>query len=305
MVKYKYNKLEYTIPNKVFIDKISLTYSPPNKTIEDIILGTITNKGWQQTWTKPYESYDNKNNLYCKNAVLDFDNSVGYLQVKPKFKKLNYLRLEYNPSKIDYESLVMSLDSIYEGLASSILSSGTVTRIDIATDIYYISPDQIIIDYSKIKSREVYCFGGNVQTIYVGKNESALRIRMYDKIAQINAHSKNKDKLKSIFNKWTRLELQYRPKSKKLDSFLNHKNIMLPLTFNATPENIYNDFVFQQDRDLAVIKGVRAGTVKMNKSYKEAFVAKLAKYGKSNIINPNTLWNTLPDAIKQIYPNVA
>ena len=110
MNKKKIDTFQYIHPDTVFIDNITLTYSPKNNSDKDHILKAVGNDGWLETWAKlkypkkeGAKKYLSASKHYQTSIALQFpdDNfthdNTALLEINPWVKSTGFLRLEYNP----------------------------------------------------------------------------------------------------------------------------------------------------------------------------------------------------------------
>ncbi len=314
-VFYKHNDFIYRHPKNLLIDRLTLTYNPPNKTDENNIIKAISSKGWLDTWANKDKKYAYPSKYYRKTIGISFDDSVfqntngALLGVDPRNNKntISFLRMDYNPNKISYEMICACLNDILPNGVDDLFNNGNVTRIDIALDIPLVTPQQIILDYKKTEYRETRQTSGILETLYIGKHDSDNQLVMYDKKKEILG-SKLKPKPFSDYQlsdeSLTRIELRHRPHNKmKLVGVLELGNLFKPMKITGTPLTIKNDKDLEVKRDLCVLKGYMNVQKSYTKAESKELSNKLNQIGKSNFLKINKLWNTLPNALKAAYPH--
>ena len=174
-------------------------------------------------------------------------------------------------------------------------------------DIKNVKPYQIIIDYMKSQFRTSILESGRPDTIYIGKDTGVNQLLMYDKCKEMKANNVIKPMSGYQFPDYdlTRIELRHRPKQAPnfAELFKLENMLVKSIAIFGTPTKIKGDNYFNAMRDLCVLKGIRHVLKQFTKKEFEELVDKLLKYSVPDFIDFKKLWETLPDALKQVYPN--
>lgn len=320
MIKVK-SPFKCKLPDKLFIDKISITYTPPIAE-QEYIKNTIKNVEWLNLWTtkkkksKKFDdptAYITTSNQY--KSVLDLwlpdddfqQDNLLMLELDSWKKETAFMRIEYNPSRISFNLLSVCLKHIMPDGLDSLFEGGKVTRLDIAMDIEDVKPFQLILDYGKMRFRTCYLESGIPNSIYIGKDTGENQIYMYDKIKEMK-NSKTTIKPFSNFQppkSLTRIELRHRPNSPtpKLTELLHLENLLTDkMHIIGPPAKLKLDTDFNLKHDLCVLKGIKAVLKQLTPTEQDDFKYKLMKFSAENFLDFNKLWETLPAALQQVYP---
>lgn len=185
---------------KTEIDKISFTLHIP--TIEE--RNSITHNlkyllygDGSQAQKNLYAIPTTKNGyrVSCK-IFLNNNNSFGVhgedsliIQCDPKYENYNYLRAEFNPSKVNLSTVKGICDKLlYNGYERII--SGVLTRIDTATLIHFCDIDDLIIHYPQMRKSTLHFSNGKLQTIYIGSKQGTHFVA-YSKTQEIKEKNAN------------------------------------------------------------------------------------------------------------------
>lgn len=153
------------------------------------------------------------------------------LQCKPKDKSNKFLRLEFNPSKVDVNDLsVMLAQFIPDNIGYQyILENGIVTRIDFAVDVAREVVNDFLFLHPQIQNTETYhSKNKSGSTVYLGATTSERRFRIYDRVPSIRSENL---KIKFSIKKEPipkfdvmRIELILKPKTTLGNFFAEGKN---------------------------------------------------------------------------------
>ena len=320
MKKNTESTFQFTHPDNVFIDNISLTYSPKKSSDKEHIHKAVDNEEWLKTWAKakPLKGGGVKYlsasaNYHTKVELLFPDdtfvkNNTALLEMNPRNPATPFLRLEYNPEKISLEALTTCLNAIMpqDGI-NPIFDHGTVTRLDISLDIKQVFPYQIILDYMKMQFRTVYFESGVPTSIYIGKDTGVTQMYMYDKLQEMKDKEYQINPLSDYqlpTDGLTRIEIRHRPKgSPKFSDMFHLPNLYEPMRIAGTPPKVKGDKMFDVMRDLCVLKGARHVVKQLGKQGDVEFSKKLEKYSIGAFLDIHQLWSTLPNALLKVYPH--
>jgi hypothetical protein len=306
----KLNNINFIHPDSLFIDRLSVTYSPKNKADEEYILKAATDPVWLKIWTgkgkaKPSQHYKKAIKLEFWDKNFDTTNSA-YLELQPWNPETPSVRLDYNPSKISYHMLAPCLENIFPHGMSCIFTTGTVSRVDIALDIIGVIPMQVILDYRKTRHRENYLESGLLETVYLGTDSGVNQLVMYDKTAEMKAKKliiKPMSDYQFPTENIARIELRHRPKKMKFSQLHKLPNLFAPMYIILTPLAIKNDTDLRHKRDLSVLKGLRHTANELKKAERAAFAEKVEQQWLPDFLHLDKLWATLPQALLQVYPH--
>jgi len=222
--------------SKPKLDKVAVTYHAKTKEERDYIVNMICcSRNDFAAYTIPSRHYRH---------AYSFDVAGGRIciQADPYSPNVNFLRLEWNPARFaddQHAALKSDLFSLLfpHGHSSSLFR---VTRLDVAVDFQFLSPENILIYAPGYKTSINYLnAGGGIQSHYLGSQESPLQIVIYDK-----AQESTKAKQECAPPPCTRIEFRYRPREaisladlEGFDPFQNVKVFFAPPPPNVKPHN--------------------------------------------------------------------
>ncbi len=190
------------------IDKLSVTI--PVSDSEQAVLQKTFQKDMNEYWGgKAWDSIH-----YHINKKIYLSGESVLFQGWPKMTNSNWMRLEFNPAKVDPSEVGVILNSFYPGGYQNLISYGSVTRIDFAIDVKLLQVEDLIFQYPGVSISQNHLKAGRIQTAYLGDVESENSFIFYDKVEEIKT---NNNKLGKNYKvelpkvPTTRIEWRYRP----------------------------------------------------------------------------------------------
>jgi hypothetical protein len=107
------------------------------------------------------------------------------VQADPKIDAKHFIRIEYNPAYADPGTVFWLLNQILPGGWSDIPTLGKCTRFDVTVDVAGIDIMELLIYYPGLQMSRLFCKGGRIETIDLGRYDGDKRVLMYDKCAEI------------------------------------------------------------------------------------------------------------------------
>lgn len=284
-------------------DYLSVTVDIPKGKDQDWLAHNIKNSPIK-TW--PFGNYQVATKipgteylLSAPGADKTWESSV-LLQCKPKpaFSNCRFLRVEFNPSRVDLPLVACLIDNMLpdSGLYDRVMHSGSVTRIDLALDVAHAPIDDLLFFASGFSISRVDQKSG--RTEYIGAD----RWRIYNKQAQIEASNKKKAipaHLKVPGYPLTRFELELKPKMSlpKICSLGNEFSKLYVSSYSHLPEG---DVLW----DLFIIgarhEGAQAALMKVKKkNLRKQLKARLDE-GRTAWWNSDEVWGQLPNLVDSI-----
>ena len=171
------------------IDKITITYDIKDEIAQDAIVELYAASLKAGIQYKEAGHKIKASSIYAVNAVLTEPNSgeailiqVGHKKSKKTKavaqsakKKHRFMRLEFNPDKLKVKGLSYLKEELSKHFLAQysfkdIAASGRITRIDLAADLLYVRPDQLIYSSAKGgKSTSYFGVSGTLETSYLEK----------------------------------------------------------------------------------------------------------------------------------------
>lgn len=152
---------------------------------------------------------------YAYQVFLKEDAFATFMHISwdPYDLNLGFLRVEINPNNSDMLSFVAIMDSLLPGGWSDIEKMAVVKRVDVAFEIFGVTPSDLFAHYPKMQIARAYFKSGSLETLYFGDGKGARQIVLYDKARQLE-ECKDKihpwAKLKKPDGKATRVEVRLR-----------------------------------------------------------------------------------------------
>ena len=182
---------QYETKTTLIIDKISLTYSFPNRAQ----VGRLSNnldKVCRNNFFRGITVKAGRRHPYHASipilSGLTYGIDHALLDLVPRHSKISDLRLEFNPTKagpagVDY--ICGCIEAITGSDSSEIFRNGKITRIDFALDIAGLTPEDVIVRSKGQRKHGCYSDQhGRIETSYLGTPQSN-RTVAYDKSSEV------------------------------------------------------------------------------------------------------------------------
>lgn len=289
----------------LFIDMLSMTLAIPDHEQQTVM------KNFQNDLSEYYGGTLYSSKLYHLNNKVYLE-GVGQIlfQCRPKSQNTNFFRIEWNPAKVDTDSVADIVNHLLPGGYSDLTSYGRITRIDITTDVKNLPIPRCLFHYPGMTVEYNYLKAGSIQTAYLGGKGGVNQFRFYDKVEQIKKSNADKPKqYKEPLPKHpvTRIEWQHRPKQVCTLSSINSacKPIYQKLwcgmvaKISSQPQTDFESLVHQVVR-LSRYEGLPQalyGVVKHHQTEVREFIQKNTH---TSWWSPEKLWETFPEAIEHI-----
>lgn len=288
----------------LFVDKLSMTLYVSDdekmivlKNFIEVVDQSYGGKLWEST------NYNFSKKIYVDGEYILF-------QCEPKQAGSNWLRVEYNPSKVSPSEVAGIVNLILPGGYNDLIAYGRITRIDFATNCKYLPVGNLFFQYPNMSISRNHLKSGAIQAAYLGGDEGVNQFVLYDKVAEIK--SKN-NKLGKSFKKempltpTTRIEWRYRPKEictfKKIQSATSNAFENLSLAVITGQPKIPTDVKEGLVRlvfELSKYTGLQQALLAAPKQNRDELKCIILNSGNSGWWKPLDLWKTLPGALKDI-----
>ena len=101
---------------------------------------------------------------------------------------------------------------VLPGGIDDIVDKGKVTRLDLSVDLTGIHIDSLLAAYPGMQVTRVFCKSGKMETLYLGGNEGARFVVLYDKVQEVKHQNAKWHVDKPLpFSPTTRIEIRLRP----------------------------------------------------------------------------------------------
>ncbi len=299
----------FIVPNisKIFIDGLSITLPIGSKAEENAIIKCFKEKelldSWGYTGTHK-KGYD----YYAYPIVNEATDDKLFLQCSPSSGQKNFFRIEFNPSKVDMSEVRILMNQLLAGGYKQLVEYGRITRVDVAFDASRISPHQLLFHVPQFSIGKCYYKSGNVQSVYLGCDESENQYVVYDKNAHIQYNNqKKKEKFKAPVpvHGLTRIEYRYRPdKPFMLKELLTIKNPFNNLKLTAYPQSLVSkDSLFRLLLAVSRFQGMNQALLNIAKHDRPKYIKLLINSGKTAWYKPDTIWESFSAAVyKLVHP---
>ena len=191
-----------------FFDKVSFTCKIPDQ-LKMVLLDKINDVNFYKKYNR--KVYSNSGGWYKNNYQFKISGDITVeLSLYPKDPDQNFLRAEYNPTKLGKKGRkqlrLFFIELLGVGLVKRVYFEANLTRIDITLD-----------DYNMESNLYIYRPGSKVSSIYrhedneaiisqiIGSDSSDIRVTLYDKEVQLSG-----EKLEQHPTSYQRLEIRYR-----------------------------------------------------------------------------------------------
>ena len=172
---------------KMKIDKIAFTLKiPPNeRTSLDKKLKAMLSG---HTFAKPARkmNYRNGFRVYIKDPNnTPVENATFQINTDPWDKTHNYMRVEFNPSKVPTYFIKEHLNILLKDGFSRLINMGRVTVLHEAVDVHFCTLQELYLYYPKIQCSTVNYKGGETISTYLGKTTGEKYFCVYNKTQEI------------------------------------------------------------------------------------------------------------------------
>ncbi len=319
-VKSEYNAKVYPM----VCDRLTLTCNIP-KSLKHQYVKLLENEKYQKN-KNGYKLSVLVKDIKMKTSpyLPDEDDKItsAYIQYAPYDDSNGFLRLDFNPAKVDMTDLKGIINGNYLTHPNYgfdyVLEHGTITRIDFAVDIDSEAVENLYYYYDKMQRVEIIrSFRG--QTEYIqgeveyaqgkteylgGKIKPAKRVAIYDRLPAIKAHNYKKFYNKKLhipepINDIMRVEVRLFRLKKSLNELLLLKNPFEPLAVSSLHVDKDNDPLWGLFIALARFEGAQSTIARLPDKIKKQYREKVKK-GKVGWWKPKKIWEQLPTVINSI-----
>jgi hypothetical protein len=223
--------------------------------------------------------------------------TVLLLQADPKADKYNFLRIEYNPAKIDRVLLPLAVGDFlpYPLTFSGIMKGARVTRIDLAVDATGAGMDNLLVCSLHKRVSETINNGG--KTLYLGRKDSQSCLRIYDKGHLISKKNSAKCQLlkePQPLGPVTRIELVLQPKNMSFSDLLAIPNPFADIQVFHVPESFaMADPLFRQTLAVARLDNLQRALGNLPPKDRVRFLKRI-EHCEANWWNSEAVWAQFP-----------
>lgn len=310
---------------EVKVDRLSTTNDvPPHqheevlKAIQDLHKADKDGLHLRKQKNKHGSRYNYNYKIYCGNKYL------GFLSVSPLKSTDRFIRLDFNPSKIrqsECKLVAQAMRSIIGMNATEIINGASITRLDIAVDLYNIDINsQLYFSARPIDSStwgKIFKHGKEVKYIlesqYIGASGSDHYFSVYDKRAERIAKSGGKD---DPGHKIVRVELRIKPRqikgtlsnskcSVQFDNLESMDNLFQKLCITEIPVPDDDDGQFALFAYAAQHVGAHTALAMLKNQKKRAEYRKLLLGQASSSWQPEKYWARAIRAVRKTLASIS
>lgn len=232
----------------------------------------------------------------------------AFVQCAPSKSTHKFLRLDFNPAKVDMSNLKFVIDNSFLNFKNIgfdyLFEHGKVTRIDLAIDTLHEAANEFLYHYPKMRRVEVVHTKSGRTEYLGGKYKAGKRIVIYDRIPAIKYS--NAKKFKDVYKEpipampILRIEFKLNPKDLLFKDLLQLKNPFSGLQLSLFDKlEKGNDNQWDLFLALARFEGAQATLGRLPKHVQDKYKDRLAK-GAVGWWKPEKVWAQYSDVIKQI-----
>lgn len=281
----------------LLVDKISLTL-PSTTEVHDAIVENLYELQFNDENVERVIYGDLlKNYLYA--IKLNFDSGEHCTtQYSPRRRRTNFVRIEYNPSKVEPEDiryLYTLLQACIPDFSESLLRA-RITRLDLAFDLPVIEVSRILVfDTPRKLVSRTFQTNGKLNALSIGSQESDRFLLVYDKglerairgeriVAQITTRFELR--LKDL-NGWSELQLISNP-------FAHYTVLEFQNAMEVSDDHIWQWFIHATN----VIGAQAALSLIENKTARKRYRDLLKARQNPSWWNPDEIWAEVPQALR-------
>ena len=177
--------------SSLFCDKFTFTINYKSGTERKHVLNCIKElKGYKTMFAGSFSKQSYKQGVFiCPDENVMSERLL--ILCDPKNPEKSFLRVAYNPARIDMLGCSGILSQLLPGGIEDIRERGRCTRFDATVDATGITPDQLLAYYSGMQVSRSYRKSGHCETLDIGRYDGDRRAVVYDKVAQAKRWNEN------------------------------------------------------------------------------------------------------------------
>jgi len=221
----------------------------------------------------------------------------------PKKPGKAFLRVGYNPARIDADACWNILNALLPGGIEDIQKFATCTRLDATVDVTGVHPDQILVYYPKMQVSRSFRKGGHCETLEMGRYDGDKRIVVYDKVAKIKHWNEKHAMKQPVPDKpTTRIEIVLRP-GLPFNGMLGLTDMFSPLNIAAYVPTAHAETkseTFRMFIAASQVHGAHDMLLLLNESTRKAF-KKILGQSACPWWQPAKLWGQWPALVARTF----
>lgn len=166
--------------SKLFCDKFTFTIDYKSEAEKQHVLKAIKElKSYKTMYAGSFSKQSYKQGVFiCPDENILSERML--ILCGPKTSGKSFLRVAYNPARIDLEGCYSILHELLPGGVEDIKTRACCTRFDATVDVKGITPDQLLVYYSKMQVSRSFRKGGRCETLDIGRYDGDRRAVIYD-----------------------------------------------------------------------------------------------------------------------------
>ena len=281
-------------PSQAVIDKFAFVVPVSEERQEDCFKrsATLRTEKGVRAYSRHYKSSTTVRFASDPSAVL-------LVSLAPNFPNNKFARFEFNPTNLQIADLRSIVEFVLDIPLETTLSMATINRIDVAVDLPGVSVNDLFCRAPNFRvSRSYYSSANARETEYIGKRNSPLCIKMYDKVAQMKHwNSTHLQKFEIPNHALTRIEAEVRPRCffSELPALANpFSRFQIGYIANFPAKNDLDSFFIDSVR----LHGWTHAFAKASDSNKIRF-KQLMNHAACDWWNPETMFYSWPSLLKE------
>jgi hypothetical protein len=180
--------------DSIKIDKIAITLDIPNhkerKSIDDKLKKMNDNE--YSTYAIKM-TYKHGYRIFIHDFIIDGspDRVMFLVHTNPTNPNHNYLRVEFNPSKVPSFFIKEYLNILLKDGYSRLINHGKVTVFHEAVDVHFCNLKDLYLYFPKFQCSSTMKKGGDIQSVYLGKTIGDKYFCIYNKTKEIQETNSN------------------------------------------------------------------------------------------------------------------
>lgn len=287
--------------SSLFCDKFTFTIDYKTGVEKNHVLNCIKElKGYKSMYAGSFSKQTYKQGVFiCPDENVMSERLL--ILCDPKGPEKSFLRVAYNPARIDMPGCYGVLNELLPGGIEDIRARGNCTRFDSTVDVIGITPDQLLVYYSGMQVSRSFRKSGHCETLDIGRYDGNRRAVVYDKVAKAKRwNEKHVVKVPVPKEPTTRIEIVMRP-GLDYDAMSSISNPLAPLSISTfaslsgTETEIFRMFIAASQ-----VHGAHDMLLLLDESNRKKFKKILAQSG-CPWWKPEELWSQWPTLLDHTF----
>lgn len=287
--------------SKLFCDKFTFTVNYKTPAERQHVLKVIKElKGYKTMYAGTFSKQSYKQGIFvCPDENVMSERLL--ILCDPKQPEKSFLRVAYNPARIDLEGCYGILGTLLPGGIADIRERGCCTRFDATVDVKGITPDELLVYYPKMQVSRSFRKSGHCETLDLGRYDGDRRAVVYDKVAKIKRWNEQHMVKQPVPRKLTtRIEMVMRP-GLVYEGMVGISNPLAPLSISTFAALSGTDTeLFRMFIAAAQVHGAHDMLAILGENNRKLF-KKILDQCASPWWEPEKLWNQWPKLLADTF----